>query len=123
MLNSRMGWKFWLLWFFSHSLILGVSFAVLGLWEQANTPPRYFAHTSPSTVGCLGIALILGVVQWLILRGYREDISGWWVITNTIGLPLSACVSLIMYDLAIFSVSNEQISLATYSNPKSVVRI
>lgn len=107
MWNSRMGWRFWLLWFLSNSLVITVSFILLGSWEQGSTPPHYFAKNSPSTVSCLIVAIMLGGAQWLILRGYREDICEWWVITYMIGLPLSACVSLIFYEFAIFSVFNE----------------
>jgi hypothetical protein len=114
MWNSRMSWKFWLVWFFSNSLIIAVSFTLLGMWEQGSTPPRYFPRSSPNIVGCLGIALMLGVVQWLILSGYREGMSGWWVITNAIGFPLSACVSLILYEFDTFAAYNQQDSLETH---------
>ncbi|MBF2026065.1 MAG: hypothetical protein IGS48_04760 [Oscillatoriales cyanobacterium C42_A2020_001] len=112
--NSQMGWKFWLSWFLSNSLIISVSFALLGMWEQENFSPRYFARNSPSTISCLIVAIMLGGVQWLILRAYREDICEWWVVTYTIGFPLSACVSLILHEFAIFSVFNEQTSDATW---------
>lgn len=107
MWNSRMGWKFWLLWFFSNSLILSGSFALLGMCEQANTPPGYFPINSPSTISCLIVAIMLGGVQWLILRRHREDICDLWVVTNLIGFPLSACVSLFLYNFYIWTALSE----------------
>ncbi len=56
-------------------------------------PPEWLAASQPAgTVALTLCGAVLGVMQWLVLRG-RVERAGWWIAISTIGWACAAALS------------------------------
>lgn len=82
--RERAGWRFWMLWVGTTNL--GFS---PGVWignELSAHTARYFALAEPITSATIGatFTVMVGSMQWLVLRRHLNRI-GWWVIATAVG--------------------------------------
>lgn len=96
MLNRVIGWKFWLRWVLINALSFPASVAIVLLpvgFAQSKNP--YMNHIVVMFLAYALIGVLLGLCQFLVLRGQIPRMSIWWSLTNSIGLPIAWIVSFI----------------------------
>ena len=81
-------WRFWLLWFIAFT-----GFPIGGLLVKLLIGP--INTLSSAAFGGIISGAILGLVQWLVLRG-QFPLSIFWVIASSIGMALGLTVSTLL---------------------------
>lgn len=83
------GWAFWLAW-----ALVFVGFPIGALAGQAVAGPATTAFGG--LVGGAVTGLVLGGLQWIVLRR-RLEVSAWWVVTTGLGLGIGLGLGLLLF--------------------------
>jgi hypothetical protein len=80
---KKMGWGFWLRWLGAAG-VGGAVFIAMGSDYQFTREIGYFwVFVIPGS--------IIGVLQWLIMRGYVQS-SGWWAVLNSVYMGMDGAI-------------------------------
>jgi len=102
--DRKTNWAFWISWVSANALgliagvLLGVSVFMI-FFQPDNPIPESEALRSALPAAALTgtvIGMVIGTVQWLVLRRYIRLVAWWWILAATLGWGVGGALGAIV---------------------------